>query len=209
MGYNVRVRTYDGGTTTRGFNLLPGDAYKPLPDEGPGMALTAVLHLGSRPALGGGLGASHVVHLHEDAVPRFLAYALEADGELVRAPGAYAPEFDADPSYPVTDLLLALRREGSAAAQRLDTLDTKARANYGTGFREKTFDSDVEWGSDGYGRHFEARSQLESHPYEGAVVVGFHPGASDTARLAIADNLTRLDAATETFRTVAGTEPEE
>lgn len=173
------------------------------------MALTAVLHLGSRPALGGGLDPSHVVHLHEDGVPRLLAYALEADGELARVPGAYAPDLDADPSYPVTDLLLALRREGSAAAQRLDTLDTKARANYGTGFREKVFDSDVEWGSDGYGRHFEARSQLESHPYEGAVVVGFHPGASDAARLAIADNLTRLDAVTETFRAVAGPGPEE
>jgi hypothetical protein len=164
------------------------------------MALTAVLHLGSRPALGGGLDPSHVVHLHEDGVPRLLAYAVQPDGDLERVPGTYAPDLDTDPSYPVTDLLLALRREGSAAAQRLDTLDTKARANYGTGFREKVFDSDVEWGSDGYGRHFEARSQLESHPYEGAVVVGFHPGASDAARLAIADNLTRLDAATETFQ---------
>jgi hypothetical protein len=173
------------------------------------MALTAVLHLGSRPALGGGLEASHVVHLHEDGVPRLLAYATQPDGDLTRVPGTYAPDLDADPSYPVTDLLLALRREGSAAAQRLDTLDTKARANYGTGFREKVFDSDIEWGSDGYGRHFEARSQLESHPYEGAVVVGFHPGASDDARLAIADNLTRLDAATETFRAAAGAEPGE
>ncbi|WP_276257612.1 hypothetical protein [Haloglomus litoreum] len=164
------------------------------------MALTAVLHLGARPPLGGGLDTSHVVHCHEDGVPRFLAYELEANGDLSRVPGAYAPDLDADPSYPVTDLLLALRRDGSAAAQRLDVLDTKARANYGAGFRRKVFDSDVEWGSDGYGRHFEARSQLESHPYDGAVVVGFHVGASEAARLAIADNLSRLDAETGTFR---------
>jgi hypothetical protein len=163
------------------------------------MSLTAVIHLGERPALGGGLDTTHVVHCHEDGVPRLLAYAMEPDGDLARVTGAYAPDLDADPSYPVTDLLLALRRDGSAAAQRLDVLDTKARANYGTGFREKVFDSDVDWGSDGYGRHFEARSQLESHPYDGAVVVGFHPGVSDAARLAIADNLTRLDAETGTF----------
>jgi len=173
------------------------------------MALTAVIHLGDRPPLGGGLDASHVVHLHEDGIPRLLAYAVEPDGDLSRVPGAYAPALAADPSYPVTDLLLALRRDGSAAAQRLDTLDTKARANYGTGFREKTFDSDVEWGSDGYGRHFEARSQLESHPYDGAVVVGFHPGIGDAARTAITDNLTRLDAETETFRTVGSADSEE
>jgi hypothetical protein len=163
------------------------------------MTLTAVIHLGDRPPLGGGLDASHVVHLHEDGVPRLLAYTVESDGDLDRVPGAYAPALDADPPYPVTDLLLALRRDGSAAAQRLDTLDTKARANYGTGFREKVFDSDVEWGSDGYGRHFEARSQLEAHDYEGTVVVGFHPGIGDAARAAITDNLTRLDAATETL----------
>jgi hypothetical protein len=163
------------------------------------MALTAVVHLGERPALGGGLDPSHVAHLHEDGVPRFLAYTVAADGDLARVPGAYAPALDADPAYPVTDLLLALRREGSTAGQRLDVLDTKARANYGTGLREKVFDSDVEWGSAGYGRHFEARSQLEAHPYEGAVVVGFHPGVSDAARAAIADNLARLDAETGTF----------
>ncbi|MFB6205821.1 MAG: hypothetical protein ABEJ05_04755 [Haloglomus sp.] len=170
------------------------------------MALTAVLHLGTRPALGSGIDATHVVHVHEDGVPRLLAYSVEPDGGLNRVPGAYAPDLDADPAYPVTDLLLALRRGGSAAAQRLDVLDTKARANYGTGFREKIFDSDVSWGSDGYGRHFEARSQLESHPYEGAVVVGFHPGASDTVRLAIADNLTRLDTETETYGVPAARE---
>jgi hypothetical protein len=163
------------------------------------MALTAVLHLGSRPPLGGGLDTSHVVHCHEDGVPRFLAYELAPDGALERVPGAYAPDLDAEPSYPVTDLLLALRREGSAAGQRLDVLDTKARANYGTGFREKVFDSDVEWGSDGYGRHFEARSQLESHPYEGVVGVGFHAGAGERVRAAVADNLSRLDVEVERF----------
>lgn len=173
------------------------------------MALTAVIHLGERPALGGGLDPSHVVHLHEDGVPRLLAYALDGDGTLERVPGAYAPALDADPSYPVTDLLLALRRDGSAAAQRLDVLDTKARANYGTGFREKVFDSDVDWGSAGYGRHFEARSQLESHSYEGVVAVGFHPDMGETARLAIADNLARLDAETETLGSHAGTPSDE
>lgn len=168
------------------------------------MALTAVIHLGERPALGGGVDPSHVVHLHEEGVPRLLAYALAEDGTLERVPGAYAPDLDADPAYPVTDLLLALRRDGSVAAQRLDVLDTKARANYGTGLREKVFDSDVEWGSDGFGRHFEARSQLEAYPYEGVVAVGFHPGASDAARTAIADNLARLDAETTTFRSGSG-----
>lgn len=173
------------------------------------MSLTAVFHFGSRPALGDGIDAAHVVHLHEDGVPRFLAYAAEPNGDLARIPGAYAPDLDAEPSYPVTDLLLALRREGSAIAERLDVLDTKARANYGTGFREKVFDSDVEWGSDGYGRHFEARSQLEAHPYDGAVVVGLHPGVGDAARAAIVANLGRLDAETETFRAGVGREADE
>lgn len=157
------------------------------------MALSAVLAFGERSPLGGGLDPAVVAHLHEGGVPRFLAYEVRGDGTLDRVPGAYVPEFEADPAYPVTDLILATRRELSSVGQRLDVLSTKAEANYGAPFREKVFSSEVEWGTDGYGRHFEARSQLEAHPLDGAVSVAFFPGISDPARSAIADNLARLD----------------
>jgi hypothetical protein len=161
--------------------------------------LTAVVHVGSVPPLGGGLRPRVVAHCYEDAVPRLLAYEVSAEGAMERVPGAYAPDLDADPSYPITDLLLGTARGLSSIAGRLDTLDTKARANYGSGFREKVFDSDTAWGSEGYGRHYEARSQLESHPYEGRVVVGVSPNASARVEAALAANLDRLDAPTAAY----------
>lgn len=154
--------------------------------------LTAVLTFGREPALGGGVEPVAVAHCYEEPFPRFLGYEVRESGDLDRVSGAYAPDLDAEPSYPVTDLLLALAPELSSIADRITTLDTKAEANYGVGFREKAFDSDVGWGSDGYGRHFEARSQLEAHPVVGVVGCGFF-GASEPVRNAIVDNLTRLD----------------
>lgn len=162
-------------------------------------ALVAIVHVGSVPPLGGGMRPSVVAHWYEGGVSRLLAYEVGEDGSLARVAGAYAPDLDEDPSYPVTDLLLALAREHSTVAQRLDTLDTKAEANYGTGFREKVFDSRVAWGSDGYGRHFEARSQLESHPYEGRIAVGVDPAAPAAVERALAANLERLDAPTVAY----------
>lgn len=102
----------------------------------------------------------------------------------------------------MTDLLLATRRGPSAVAQRLDVLDTKARANYGSGFREKTFDSDVAWGSAGYGRHYEARSQLEAHRYEDRIAVGVHTDALPAVRDALAVNVERLDAHVDYFESL-------
>lgn len=162
-------------------------------------SLVAVVHVGEAPPLGGGLRPAVVAHLYVDAIPRFVVHEVTEDGSMERVPGGYAPDLDADPSYPVTDLLLATRREPSAVAQRLDVLDTKARANYGSGFREKTFDSDVAWGSDGYGRHFEARSQIEAHRYEDRIAVGVHPDAPADVRESLAANLDRLDAPVDHF----------
>jgi hypothetical protein len=142
---------------------------------------------------------SVVAHWYDSSVSRLLAYDVSGDGTLERIPGTYAPNLDEDPSYPVTDLLLATAREYSTVAQRLDTLDTKAEANYGIGFCEKVFDSQVACGSDGYGRHFEARSQLESHPYEGRIAVGVVPGAQSSIEQSLATNLERLDAPTVAY----------
>lgn len=161
--------------------------------------LSAVVYVGADPPLEAGIEPAVVAHLHENGLSRFLAYELGADGTLDRVPGAYAPDPAADPSYPVTDLLLALYREGSAVGERLDVLSTKAEANYGVGFREKIFDSDVEADTDGYGRHFEARSQLEAHPFEAVVAVGTLPGIGEPLRAAIAANLDRLDAPIHQF----------
>jgi hypothetical protein len=162
-------------------------------------SLVAVVHVGAVPPIGGGMRPAVVAHWYEGGVSRLLAYEVAGDGSLARVPGAYAPDVDDDPSYPVTDLLLAVAREHSTVAQRLDTLDTKARANYDAGFREKVFDSQVAWGSDGYGRHFEARSQLESHRYEGRIAVGVDPDAPATVSRALAANLDRLDAPTVAY----------
>ncbi|PSQ11334.1 hypothetical protein BRC93_05925 [Halobacteriales archaeon QS_5_70_15] len=161
--------------------------------------LVAVVHVGEPPALGGGLRPAVVAHLYGGPVPRFVVHEIGEEGSMERVPGSYAPDLEAEPTYPVTDLLLATRRDPSAVAQRLDVLDTKARANYGVGFREKTFDSDVAWGSDGYGRHFEARSQLEAHRYEDRIAVGVHPGTSASVREALAANSERLDAPIDRF----------
>jgi hypothetical protein len=162
--------------------------------------LTAVVHVGTPPPLGGGIQPAVVAHLYDGGLPRFVAYEVTTDGEgpprLTPVDGAYAPAFEDDPAYPVTDLLLALHRSGSAIAQRLDTLSRKAEANYGRTFREMVFASDVAWGSDGYGRLFEARSQLEAHPYEAVVAVGCYPGASEESRRALAENLDRIDGPT-------------
>lgn len=167
--------------------------------------LTAVLHVGSDPPLGGGLEPAVVAHLYEGAVPRWIAYrvstAVDGPPRLDPVDGAYAPAVEEDRSYPVTDLLLATHREGSSIAQRLDTLSEKARANYGRTFQEMVFNSDVAWGSDGFGRLFEARSQLEAHPYDAVVGVGFHAGVSDTVRDAIEANLGRIDGPTRTLAT--------
>jgi hypothetical protein len=166
-------------------------------------ALTAVVYIGGQPPIGGGLQPAVVAHLYEGGLPRFVAYEVtEREGAppaMDPIDGAYAPEFEAAESYPITDLLLGTHRDGSEIAQRLDVLSEKARANYGRGFREMVFTSDVEWGSDGYGRLFEARSQLEAHPVETTVVVGFHPGVSEDISAAIVANLDRIDGPTAQF----------
>ncbi|MEF8791778.1 MAG: hypothetical protein V5A61_16745 [Haloarculaceae archaeon] len=160
-------------------------------------ALVAAVHVGESPPLGGGLRPAVVAHLYGGAVPWFVVHEVGEDGSMERLPGGYAPDFDADPADPVTDLLLATRRGPSAVAQRPDVLDTKSRANYGPGFREKTFESDVAWGSAGYGRHYEARFQLEAHPYGDRIPVGVHGGTPRDLRAALAGNLDRLDAPTD------------
>jgi hypothetical protein len=167
-------------------------------------ALTAVVYVGAQPPIGGGLQPAVVAHLYEGGLPRFVAYEVtEREGAppaMDAVGGAYAPEFEAgDDAHPITDLLLATHRDGSAIAQRLDVLSEKARANYGRDFREMVFTSTVEWGSDGYGRLFEARSQLEAHPFESAVTVAFHPGVGEDVRVAITANLERIDGPTAQF----------
>ncbi len=159
-------------------------------------ALTGVLQVGSDPPIGGGIRPELTVHCYEGPLARLVVHEVDDDGSLHRIEGAYVPDLAADPSYPVTDVLLAARMEGSAAAQRLRTLDRKAEANYDTGFRAKVLGSDVARGSPGYGRLFEARSQLEAHPYEGTVTAAFYPGASEELRGAVRANLDRLDART-------------
>lgn len=155
--------------------------------------LVATLQVGERPPLGGGLRPAVVAHLYGGSLPRFVVHEVDDDGTMRRVEGAYAPEFDADPAYPVTDILLATRREGSAAAQRLTVLSRKAAANYGRSFREMVFASAVARGTPGYGRLFEARSQLEAHPYDGVVAVTFLPGVDPGVRGAVADNVARID----------------
>jgi hypothetical protein len=162
-------------------------------------SLVAIIHVGGVPPIGGGMRPSVVAHWYANGVSRLLAYDVSNSGMLERISGTYAPDLDEDPSYPITDLLLATARGHSSIAQRLDTLDTKAEANYGVGFREKVFDSQVAWGSDGYGRHFEARSQLESHSYDGRIAVGIVPGTQTAIEQSLAANLERLDASTVTY----------
>lgn len=163
-------------------------------------SLTATVRVGPAPPLGGGIEPVFVAHLYEGAIPRFIAYEVETDGSgppaMEPVGGAYAPAVDEDPSYPVTDLLLALDREASAITQRLDTLSEKARANAGRPFEAMVFNSDVAWGSDGYGRLFEARSQLEAHGLDHVVAVSALASAGDPVRDALAANLARLDGPT-------------
>ncbi|MES3516864.1 MAG: hypothetical protein PPP58_04275 [Natronomonas sp.] len=156
--------------------------------------LTSVVHVGEPAALGVGVQPSVIVHLHEGGLPRMLAYELEDDGTLDRVPGTYTPDPTEEPPHPITDVLLGLCPEGSVAGQRLRTLSQKAAANASVSFREKIFGGDIGPETPGYGRHFEARSQLEAHRYQQAIVVGYLPGISDSMRSAIEANLTRLDA---------------
>lgn len=158
--------------------------------------LRAVVYVGDTAPIGEGFEPAYIAHLHGDGVPRFVAYEVKGTGDLERVPGAYAPDPTEEPPHPITDLLVALYPEGSEAGQRLDVLSTKAEANAGITLQERVFSSDTERDTPGYGRHFEARSQLESHPYEAAIAVGFLPGIDDGLRSAIEWNLERLDAAT-------------
>lgn len=164
-------------------------------------ALRAVVRLGERPPLGDGMIPVLEAHLYGTGLARFVAFRVTDGPEFTRVSGAYAPDFDADPAYPVTDLLLALQetRALSSVAQRLDTLSTKAEANYGQSFEAMVFTTDVEWGSDGYGRLFEGRSQLEAHPFDGVATVTLLDGASETQRDALAANLDRLDGTTALY----------
>jgi hypothetical protein len=185
-------------------------------------ALTAVIHIGSRPPLGSGITPSHVAHCYGTEWPQFVLYEVgpangdgngtDSDGDedsrtesgsedggaagpdLRWLPGAYAPAFEAERSYPLTDLLLAAAPRKSAVGDLLGALDTKARANYGVGFREKVLEADVSRGSPAYGRLFEARSQLEAHPYNGAIVVGTHAGVAPAVSDGLRANAARIDA---------------
>jgi len=161
--------------------------------------LRAVVHVGDPAPLGEGFEPAVVAHLHGDGLARFVAYEVHADGTLERVPGAYAPDPGEEPPHPITDLLVALYPEGSVAGQRLEVLSTKAEANSGVTLRERVFASDTERETPGYGRHFEARSQLEAHPYEAVVAVGTLPGIDERLRAAIEANLERLDAPTRRF----------
>lgn len=161
--------------------------------------LSAVLYVGEPAPLGGGFEPTVVVHLHEEGLPRFVAYERDGSGDLRKVPGAYAPDPAEEPPHPITDLLLALYPEGSSIAQRLEALTTKAEANYGKTLREKVFESDVGRESSGWGRHFEARSQLEAHPYEAVVAVGLLEAVGDPIRTAIEANLERLEAPIRRF----------
>ena len=109
--------------------------------------LVATVTFGRRPTLGAGIEPIALAHGYAEPMARFLGYDLTDDGNLDRVPGAYAPVLDDRPSV-VTDLLLALAPELSSIADRIQTLDTKSRVNYGVDFREKAFDSAVGWGSD-------------------------------------------------------------
>lgn len=164
-------------------------------------ALAAVLRVGERPQIGPGAVPTLEAHLYAGTVPRFVAFRVTDGPELDRVSGAYAPAFDRDPPYPVTDVLLAFEatRALSTISQRLDTLSTKAEANYGRTFEEMVFSTAVEWGSDGYGRLFEARSQLEAHPYEGVVAATVTPAATEDQRAALLSNLDRLDGDTRVY----------
>lgn len=163
--------------------------------------LAAVLRVGETPPIGTGMVPRVEAHLYDGGLPRLVAYRVTEGPELERYPGGYAPDFAAETTYPVTDVLLAIpeARALSSIGQRLDTLSTKAEANYGRDFGAMVFTTDVEWGSDGYGRLFEARSQLEAHPFDGQVTVTLTPGATDEQTAALRENLDRIAGPTRVY----------
>jgi hypothetical protein len=161
-------------------------------------ALTAVVRIGTRPPLGGGIEPAYVAHLYGVEWPRFVLYEVRSTNDaagpvLDRLSGTYAPAFEGERSYPLTDLVLASAFERSAIGDRIAVLDTKARASYRVSFREKVLDGDVSRGSPGYGRFFEARSLLEAHPYDGAITVGLQPGLAPVVETGLRENAARLD----------------
>jgi hypothetical protein len=164
-------------------------------------ALAAVVRVGKTRPIGRGMEPLVEAHLYGGGLARFVAFQVADDLSLDRVAGAYAPDLDSDTPHPITDILLALpeTRAQSSISQRLDTLSTKAEANYGRTFEEMVFSSDVEWGSDGYGRLFEARSQLEAHPYEGAITLTLTPAATPAQERALRANLDRLPATTRVY----------
>ncbi len=170
--------------------------------------LAAVLRVGETPPIGAGMRPRFEAHLYGGGLPRFVGYRVDDGPRLVRLSGTYAPAFSESPAFPVTDLLLAVPecRALSAIAQRLDTLSTKAEANYGRDFTAMVFSTDVEWGSDGYGRLFEARSQLEAHLFEGEVSLTLTPGATADQRTALRANLDRIRGSTRVFTEADGDE---
>ncbi|GGN89618.1 hypothetical protein [Haloarcula pellucida] len=170
--------------------------------------LAAVLRVGETPPIGAGMAPRVEAHLYDGGLPRLVAYRVREGPELERHPGAYALDFAAEPAYPVTDVLLALpdTRGLSSIGQRLDTLSTKAEANYGRDFGAMVFKTDVEWGSDGYGRLFEARSQLEAHPFDGQVTVTLTPAVTDEQAAALRANLDRLAGLTRVYVSDSDTE---
>ena len=160
--------------------------------------LAATIYVGEPPPLGPGFVPRVEAHLYGGGVPRLVAFEVTDGPSLERVSGAYAPDLGAETPHPVTDLLLAVGplRAYSSVGQRLDTLSTKAAANYGRDFTAMVFTTNVEWGSDGYGRLFEARSQLEAHPYDGSVRLVLFDGASEQTAAGLRANLRRLDADT-------------
>lgn len=160
--------------------------------------LTAVIRIGARPPLGGGIEVSYIAHLYGAEWPRFVLYEVRADDAagpvLDRLPGTYAPAFEAERSYPLTDLVLASAPGKSAVGDRIGVLDTKARANYGVSFRKKVLGDEVSRGSPGYGRLFEARSLLEAHPYDGAITLCLQPGLAPAVETGLRGNAARLEA---------------
>lgn len=163
--------------------------------------LAAVVRIGEARPIGQGMDPLVEAHLYGGGLARFVAFRVTDDLRLDRVDGAYAPTLGADTPHPITDVVLAVpeARAQSSISQRLDTLSTKAEANYGRSFEEMVFSSDVEWGSDGYGRLFEARSQLEAHPYDGEIALTLTPAATPEQRRALRANLDRLPATTRAY----------
>ncbi|MBX0294284.1 hypothetical protein [Haloarcula nitratireducens] len=163
--------------------------------------LAAVIRAGETPPIGAGMVPRTEAHLYADGLSRLVAFRVTDGPAFERIDGAYAPDLGDRPAYPVTDLLLAVPalRSLSSVGQRLDALSTKAEANYGRDFAAMVFTTAVEWGSDGYGRLFEARSQLEAHPFDGEITVTLTPAATDEQARALRSNLERIDGPTRVY----------